>query len=325
MHVAVAYVGADWQDFIKEPERLKSVILSPTLGTNPYAVQRLAAAIGWDRVHFLNELHAKVFLGEETAVVGSSNLTRNGLSGEVLEEIGVEVSNASTLEKLGARLDRLRQQADAAYPEEKDKKLKIRTLKKLWRAAIANGAIRKPALTNPDFSEIDPQTDDFYVCWYDGSPPPPHSAEVKKLESKIGPEVHFTNTDPVERNKWVLMWRVTKEGLPHKREPPYWVYIHDFFRNGNVGDYLYKTCAVQWTESEDAALPPEPFGLTEDGVADAFRHSIVKSNIAQYLIQPETVPDDGPPFVLKKSFKGLPLLITAMKKELAAKKSGKGK
>ncbi len=60
--IAVAYIGADWQTFIPDPSRLESIIVSPTIGSNPWAIADLVKQIGWEKVAFLDELHAKTYI-----------------------------------------------------------------------------------------------------------------------------------------------------------------------------------------------------------------------------------------------------------------------
>ena len=63
-HVAAAYVGRDWRTYI-DTQQLKEIVVSPTLGSNPYAIAEIAKDIGWENVHFLINLHAKIYLGGE--------------------------------------------------------------------------------------------------------------------------------------------------------------------------------------------------------------------------------------------------------------------
>lgn len=97
LKIAVAYLGEDWRSFIPDVQHLEEVIVSPTLGTNPRAVMDLAQRIGWENVHFLDELHAKFYLGSSTAIVGSANLTHNGLSGDALIELCIEFSDERSM------------------------------------------------------------------------------------------------------------------------------------------------------------------------------------------------------------------------------------
>lgn len=57
--IAVAYIGSDWNMFVQNIDHLSTVIVSPTIGSNPRAIMDIARKIGWENVHFLDELHAK--------------------------------------------------------------------------------------------------------------------------------------------------------------------------------------------------------------------------------------------------------------------------
>ena len=61
--IAVAYIGTDWNTFVSDVESLGAIIVSPTLGSNPWAITDLAKQIGWDKIFFLDELHAKTYVG----------------------------------------------------------------------------------------------------------------------------------------------------------------------------------------------------------------------------------------------------------------------
>lgn len=51
-------------------------------GTNPDAIRDLQVAIGDKQVRHLRHLHAKVFIGDGAAIVGSANVSMNGLGAE---------------------------------------------------------------------------------------------------------------------------------------------------------------------------------------------------------------------------------------------------
>ena len=42
--IAVAYIGKDWRDFIN-PKNIVEIIISPTLGSNPVAIQEIATQL----------------------------------------------------------------------------------------------------------------------------------------------------------------------------------------------------------------------------------------------------------------------------------------
>jgi len=97
--LAVAYIGADWREYV-DARSLKNVIVSPTLGSNPHAIADLVREIGWDNVHFLDNLHAKIYLGQGAALLGSANLSQNAFGDGNLFEAMVLVRGESATAKL---------------------------------------------------------------------------------------------------------------------------------------------------------------------------------------------------------------------------------
>ena len=96
--IAVAYVGKDWSNFINA-SKLKKIIVSPTLGSNPYAIESIANLISWDKILFLDKLHAKIYIGKKHLVVGSSNLSKNGLTADGLNEAVIKSDSKSLREE----------------------------------------------------------------------------------------------------------------------------------------------------------------------------------------------------------------------------------
>jgi hypothetical protein len=94
--IAVAYIGKDWQEYIC-PQDIDSIIVSPTIGSNPDAIVQLAEIVSYDRVFLLDRLHAKIYLGEDCALIGSFNLSRNGLGEGGLLELGNVVDQEKDL------------------------------------------------------------------------------------------------------------------------------------------------------------------------------------------------------------------------------------
>ena len=86
--IAVAYVGAGWENYILL-EHLEEIIVSPTLGSNPFAIEEIMNKLGAEKVHFLDRLHSKLYLGKQSALLGSPNLSDNGFSDSGNLEAGV--------------------------------------------------------------------------------------------------------------------------------------------------------------------------------------------------------------------------------------------
>lgn len=307
--IAVAYIGVDWRDFIPDSTVLKNVIVSPTLGTNPKAILSLANEIGWNKIFFLNELHAKIFLGQKSAVVGSANLTQNGLSGQALIELCIEINCDTDLQKIVSIINDLKKIAEAQYPTTESKKKRIKELERTWNNAIANRVIQKKKQKPNHFEDFEFLTEDhFYVLWYQPCECE-YSDDVKAVKSVMMDDIHFAKSDKVKINKWALVWRITNESKPYKSVSPRWLYIHDLFEKGIENkEYEYPKVAIQRADKE---IPQPPFEITKE-VENAFKSAVIQKDIAKYLIQ-----DDKEVFNLKYSLKGISILITKMKDYMA--------
>ena len=293
--IAVAYIGADWNQYIQSPDALEAVIISPTFGTNPWAVRGLVKAIGWKKIFFLNELHAKLYLGRNSAVTGSANLTNNGLSGEKLVELCVEISDKDVVTEMVEIFDAIKNKAVKQYSDTQQKESKLIELEKVWCSAIANKII--PPVKTPDNKFVNfilPSNDYFYVSWCHGKASE-HSDEVKKIEGKIKNEITFYKSEDIKLNKWILAWNMKKNETPSKNIHLHWIYIHDVYERGAEGEN-YSKLIIQRNDKE---LPPHPFEITDE-VTAVFKEVVVDPDIKKYLIQTYSG------FRLNKSIKGVP-------------------
>ena len=76
--VAVAYISKAWLTYLDARSLPKTLIVSPTLGSDPSAIDKAINMLGIGNIHFLDELHAKIYLGNQQALVGSCNLSHGG-------------------------------------------------------------------------------------------------------------------------------------------------------------------------------------------------------------------------------------------------------
>ncbi|RQS47484.1 phospholipase D family protein [Burkholderia sp. Bp8986] len=257
-HIAVAYVGIDWKTYIA-PENLKDIVLSPTVGTNPAAIVEIAEVVGWEQVHFLDNLHAKIYLGERGAAVGSFNLTANGLSAEGLQEAGFIVDDALALAELRARLDDYRQQAGMAYPTTEAKLARLAELRAQWDRAIKQGVIRNDAKASTLGAYRPISSDEIYVCWVSGEIT--YTDQIVS-HGTVNSTVSFLESDTVLPDRWILCWTSRTDGHPDKRHRPYWLHIDEVIEGG-AHEAPYTKVAVERTGR--AELPP-PFELTDTAV-----------------------------------------------------------
>lgn len=314
--IAVAYIGCDWNLYIPDTNRLEEIIISPTFGSNPRAISDIANKIGWDKVLFLDKLHAKTYIGKKEAVIGSANLTRNGLSGENLFEVCVVFNDENNLNKIINTFENLKKIAKEQYPTRESKFARLKELDKTWGSAISNKIVKTNARDKQSLHDFYLfGQDHFYVLWYQPAVCK-HSDELGSIESLIKYEIHLAADDKPEKNKWAITWRITDQNTPHKTANLHWMYIHDIFENGVVdANYDYPKCAIQ---RKDMETPTPPFELT-DAVVAAFKKAVQDKNISKYLIQ-----DRNKVFNLSYSLKGIPLLINEMKDLLPNNQNSRG-
>ena len=180
-----------------------------------------------------------------------------------------------------------------------------------WGAAIANQIVRSGKRNTQSFSDFEPLGEDhFYVIWFQPTDCE-YSDDVKAVQSLMVDDIHFASADKVEKNKWVLVWRITGSDAPHRTAKPYWLFIHEVFENGIIDEgYEYPKCAIQ---RRDLEVPPPPFAITSD-IAASFKKAIQEKEIAKHLIQ-----SSRDVFSLSYSLKGMPLLISKMKEYMPKK------
>lgn len=306
--IAVAYIGADWERFIPNNCNLKEAIVSPTFGTNPHAVNKLAEKIQWANLYFLYELHAKIYLGTNFSVVGSPNLTQNGLSGHGLLEVCVEVNDKINITKLESIYDEFKKKAIKQFPDTKSKIKLVAELQRKWNSSQFNSFSKNLKIVT-SFQNFElSKEDEFYVCWHQGNGERSYSEEYINIKHLIKDTMHFSKEDEVQLEKWVLSWQINNFNYPHKRARLKWIFINKILDEGvTEKDYVYPKFGIEL--KGDDRLPSPPFELTPE-VEAAFKIAVKDAEIAKYLIQ------DVEPFKLSLSAKGLPLLINKMKQIL---------
>lgn len=219
-NVAVAYVGADWEKFLPDLAQVKNLIVAPVLGTNPQAVlaierkMRQIHGTGWDRIHFLDSLHAKLYLGKESAVYGSANLSQRGLSGDQLVELCRSTDDQSELAELYKFFKGVLKKAKVAYPNIKSKKKRLERLatETSLNPWAGRGSKRRRQTTFAEFELL--SSDQFYVGSYE-TDNLEYAAPAQQLESIIDDMLCVLPADKVEQGKWVLCWKYDPTRSPY--------------------------------------------------------------------------------------------------------------
>lgn len=264
--IAVAYVGIDWREFISV-ENLEEIIVSPTLGSNPIAISEIVNKIGWENVHFLNNLHSKIYIGDDSVVTGSANLSENAMGINGLYELCILTDENQIIGSSDKVFNFYKKKAQSKYDEmEKIKRLKI-----LWE--IHNKAVSQniiPPDEERSFSEYSPDLHgDFYVIWYrDGSV----RYDTEKIKGTIPslpsenfsfdefPRNNISPDDDINADNWVLDWKIRVDNSVNRATKPSWMYIHCICRNC-CDDTGYENVAI---ESPKIDKPNPPFVIDDD-------------------------------------------------------------
>jgi len=267
-HIAVAYLGRDWKTYLNGalPDE---IIVSPTLGTHPYALAEIGEAMGWDNVYLLKELHAKIYLSITGAILGSPNLTANGLHGERLEEIAIRLDNPKLVGDLKNEFDRLRDLARLKFKTTKAKLDAVHDLERRHGQAVAHEFILEPKETKRrDVADYVAGNDSFYIAWWGTEDLQLNDNQVNKAfddefsideEKPIGECLTFLDEDKISPGKWILSWVTNDDGFPDRRKPLKWMYIDKVVRNGAIHKENQYTQLV--FSRTDRKAPPIPFHI----------------------------------------------------------------
>lgn len=277
--IAVAFIGNDYDCYLNDSclNSLESIILSPTEGSNPKAISKLVKSIGWKKVHFLSRLHAKIYIGKDETIIGSSNLSRNGLIGDGsgLYEICVKIESRDEFDEI---FNEILNEARDEFPDEQSKQKALDDLYHIYNRRIS-AKLERVSDEIVDFKNYDWNSNEhFYITWYNDPSSRDYTVKTKvfceKTKDVIENNIAFVENDKIEENKWVLCWRCQKNyDKIHRRENPSWLYIDKIIRNGwDDGADCYTKLAVQ-LESLSSYRPKPPFTITKK-FTESFRNVI---------------------------------------------------
>lgn len=235
--IAVAYVGKGWQKYIPL-NTLKEIVLCPELGSNPSAIEEIIKKLDVSNVHFLNGLHSKLYLGEKAALVGSMNLSDNGLGDGGHYELAISITDPSLLQEMNSTFESYREKAQEEYPTEKKKFEKLRQLKREWDSAQISGFFTKVDDNKniPELNEYDSKIHTIHILPY-GDESPKHDNKIiqkylknkgdKDLVVSFSNEIGIPESYPIKENDWVMLWH---EKLPDDKIE--WLYVNKIIKKG---------------------------------------------------------------------------------------------
>lgn len=304
--IVVAYLGQDWREYITDVKQLELVIVSPKAGTNKDAVIELAKEIGWEKILLLENLHAKLYMGDSQAILGSANLSQNGIDEGCLVELCKSISSENDLADLNNFVD-AQEKACLELEYNKDSKSK---LKKLEQYDSERNRRLDRELKEFDFSTDKP----FYLSWWESDNG--FSDEgVEELYNK-GVIDHYIeivyeeNAKETFEGSWILLWRLTQKNAVDKARKLEWLYVHEVYENADAG-YDFPITLVQ---REDEDVPKKPPFKLDAPTQKALRTALSESEVGHHFV-PLTEEDEGK-LTLTESNKSLELLIKDAKKRL---------
>lgn len=271
--IAVAYIGREWADFV-QVSGLTDVIVSPTLGSNPGAIAALMKCPGV-KVHFLDNLHSKIYIGNESVLVGSCNLSNSALGEGGLHEVAIRSNSAELRHELLITFDQYLKEAAGAYPNEAAKLRQLERLKDAHKRAqearllLPNRGV-KQKLKAKDLLAYrwDPKQRIHIGWWSEQSSEGVHEdliraaipgTEGQDLDDYINCWIDFKSDDGVEPGDWVLSWRCTANGRPHKTAKFEWMRADAVVPNAS-GDTDYPTSVIEIEEPGGGEVPFELSG-----------------------------------------------------------------
>ena len=264
--IAVAYVGEKWNEYLAA-KNIQEIILSPTLGSNPYAIRELMKVVGAENVHFLDALHAKIYLGTDGALVGSCNLTENGLGDRGREEVAIHVTDEAMLRALGRTWARFKRMAQQQYRTLRAKEKALDKLENKWHIAIERGLATDersvPSLADYNFEE---EVHRIHVVAYYPQEPTYNEDAIRAAMPDVGPNLDdyianaltFLEEDQINEHDWILEWKAYRDGRPRiARDNIEWMYVHHVVPGGAGGDQETKLAV----EAARLIRPKPPFLL----------------------------------------------------------------
>jgi hypothetical protein len=272
---AVAFWGAGAEALFEDMAVQKPQIICnlATGGTNPEVIQKLQENGATVRHH--DRLHAKVYIGQQRAVIGSANASVNGLGLEAAEqahwnEAAVEVDNPSEQTAWFKRLWK------ESLPVEAGDLERARELFRRRRRLASFEAFDTEMTPLPLvswFNSAEGEVDRDRLRQDLGSDDDEAANRVEWGEQVTGDE----DVRVLKDTHWVLRWRITSQGSASKKENPWWARIQGTLVRGawRQGDDILDVVL-----GSEPVRGTEPFDPRDKEFVAAFREVIARPKFA---------------------------------------------
>lgn len=282
--IAVAYVGQGWKNWIGgKNHKLTEIVLSPTIGSNPYAIEEIIREIGIANVHFLDKLHTKLYLGDYGVLIGSPNLSDNGFGPNGNREMAVsfaigEDGDSIDMGKLTKIFEKYKAEAHVAYPSPESKIAKLDELHRKWQEVSRRGLGNEESMggESPSIENWGSGLDRIHLVWWSTTEDSEYNKEVVgaalpeaaglsqgQLSELFDEEFQFHDDDDIRIGDWVLSWRCKKDLNVSTRfwKDVSWTYVDTVIPNGYT-DITYPKLAGTRSQLPQS-FPHPPFILSD--------------------------------------------------------------
>lgn len=242
--IAVGYIGKDWHRYI-DIDFVKEIIVSPTIGSNPLAIKEIINEIGFENVYFLDNLHAKLYIGADRYAFGSFNLSVSAFEAERgLTEFGC-ITNQN-LEQVKAFFESCKSEANKRYEtkEAKEKALAI-LFEKYKNRNVENFDLLVNLAKEESIEKNLTVSDDFYIigvrdeAHYDEELVKQNNeryenVNIKDIEHCLKEVVtvnRLNYADKIRLNSWVL--QVNFDFRETDVERYHWMFVNSIAHNVN--------------------------------------------------------------------------------------------
>jgi hypothetical protein len=262
---------------------LREFIVSPTVGSNAGAISELMTKLGSKNVHLLDNLHAKIYISGSEVIVGSCNLSKNGLGDEGLIEVATSTTHKQVVEGLNKLFDCYIRKADETYPTAESKIERLKTLQIQNDKTVSHG-FGEPRESSPRVEAYN-GVHTINFLWYGevglrlNTRIMDNAISLRDPANSLGnPMGYFEDAqslaedDNIKENTWILSWKCNADGAARRNGPINWMFITHIIEKGIRGNKGYTKFAGQ---AKNAVVPAHPFDLdrtTKSRIMELLNH-----------------------------------------------------
>ncbi len=289
--IAVAYVGIGWKKYISLTS-LKEIVISPTPGSNPKAIEEIMQTIGPENVYFLDKLHSKMYLGKDNVIIGSCNLSDSAMTESGLLEVAVISGETRINKELQKTFEEYKKEAKRLYPTLKSKKERLHVLLKQWDTSVWYGIIKDNSVES-SLLKYESEIDKIHISPFfygdlefndEAIATAVPDASGISAEEYFEERLNFLEEEPIEPGDWILMWHSNNDGFPRVNGKIKWMRAHSVVPNGVIDERHTKL--VGQAKNLNSGVPP--FKLDQN-TKTAIRNAISSGEFQELILSDDAI------------------------------------